>query len=284
MSLNVEQKAKVRKARKKTGRLIAHLILIIITLLTIFPFFYVLLLSILPDSDALELPIKIIPSRIDLSNYARALERNPLLEQIKNSFIFSASTTALTAFSAFCAAYALGKLEIPGSRIILMFFITNLLFSPPMRAVPTFTFMAKLGWIDTWPGMIMPFATTGFAIFFLYQFVITIPKGLIEVARIDGAPEGKILTLIILPLSKTAISTIMLYNFLFRWRAFIWPLIMTKGNVTTLTVGIASLKSEEHLVEWNTIGATAMFLLVPSVVLFLFIRKHIMQGTQMTFK
>lgn len=284
MNEKTGQRAGTAKIKKKLSRAVPHIILIFITLATIFPFFYVALLSILPDSDALKLPIKIIPSKIMLSNYVRALERVPILEQIKNSFIFASSATLLTVLSGFLAAYALAKLNLPGAKYIILFFIATLLFSPPMRAIPMFTLMASFGWIDTWRGMILPFAATGFAIFFLYQFILTIPTELIEAARIDGASEAKILTTIIFPLSKPALSTICIYNFLFRWQAFIWPLIMTKGSVTTLTVGVASLKSEEHLIEWNTIGATSMFLLVPSLMLFLLLRRYIMQATATEFK
>jgi len=282
--LTETQQTRLARSRKNLSRIIAHSILICITIATIFPFFYVALLSILPDSDALQLPIKIIPSKIMLSNYLRAMDRLPILDQITNSFIFASSTTILTVLTAFLAAYALAKINPPGSKYIILFFISTLLFSPPMRAIPTFTLMAKFGWIDTWKGLILPFATTGFAIFFLYQFIITLPTELIEAARIDGASEIKILTRIILPLSKSALGTICVYNFLFRWRAFIWPLIMTKGRITTLTVGLASLKSEEHLVEWNTIGATSMFLLVPSLILYLVLRRYIMQASAIGFK
>jgi ABC-type glycerol-3-phosphate transport system permease component len=114
--------------------------------------------------------------------------------------------------------------------------------------------------------------------------MITIPDEMLEAARIDGASEFQILRTIILPISKTAIFTMALYNFLFRWRGFIWPLVMTKGHVTTLPVGLSALKRSEYLMQWNLIGAATMFSFIPSLLLFLALRRYIMSAIAVEFK
>ena len=217
-------------------------------------------------------------------NYLRVLGKFPLLAQLMNTVIYSSSTTVLVVFTATLAAYSLAKLNLPGRTLLVVFFISSLLLPPDMRAVPMYTLIAQWGWADTWKGMIFPLSCTGFAIFFMYQYMITVPQDLLDAARIDGASEGAILARIVMPLSKTAIGTIGLYNFLFRWRDYVWPLVVTRGKVTTLAVGIGSLQTSEYLILWNLIGAGTMYLFIPSLILFLVLRRYIMRAVAIEFK
>ena len=258
---------------KNMRRTLLQIGLIALAVIMAFPFVYLLKLSLQPDSDVFQVPIRFLPSSLQPGNYVNVLGAFPLLTQFMNSVIYSAGTTVLTILTATLAAYALAKLRLPGARAIILFFVAAMLLPPDIRAIPMYTLMARLGWVDSWAGMIVPLATTGFAVFYIYQYMITLPDELMEAARIDGASEARILWMIAIPLSRTAISTMALLNFLFRWRGFIWPLVMTRGNVTTLSVGLASLKSGQGLMQWNLIGAATMFLFLPSLFLFLGLRR-----------
>ncbi len=269
----------------KTMRQIGyHLLFICLTVIMAFPFFYLLKISVQPDADVMQLPIKFWPSKIVWSNFAQVLRQVPIGRQLLNTVFFATSTSLLTVLTGACAAYALAKLRLPGARWLTMFFISTMLLPPEIRAIPMYTMMADMGWVDTWKGMIWPLATTGFATFFLYQYMITIPDEMMEAARIDGASEWQIFHAIILPIAKTSIFTMGLYNFLFRWRDFIWPLVMSKGNVTTLPVGLSALKRSEFLLQWNVIGAATMFSFLPSLALFLLLRRYIMNAIAVEFK
>ncbi len=273
-----------KKRGRKSRQLLLHVFLMLLAILMAFPFFYLFKLSLQSDMDTQQLPIRFLPSTLCPTNYAVVVEQFPILQQLLNTIIYATGTTVLTIFTAVFASYALAKLELPGGRIITLFFISTMLLPPEMRAVPMFTMMARFGWVDTWQGMILPLAATGFAIFFIYQYMITIPKELLDAARIDGASENAILWRIAMPLSKTALGTMALYNFLFRWRGFIWPLVMTKGSVTTLSVGLSAFKTGEHLTPWNLIGAASMFLFIPSLIMFLALRREIMRAVAVEFK
>ncbi len=272
------------ESRKRTRKIALHAVLVMLTVIMAFPFFYLIKLSLQPDADVMQLPIKFLPSRLDWSTFTRVAEQVSIWAQLLNTLIYAVSTSLLTVVTGACAAYALAKLQLPGARWLIMFFISTLLLPPQIRAVPMYTMMADLGWVDTWKGMILPLASTGFAIFFLYQYMITIPDEMLEAARIDGASEFQILWTIIVPISKTSLFTMGLYNFLFRWRGFICPLIMTKGRVTTLPVGLSALKRGEYLMQWNLIGAATMFSFIPSLILFLALRRYIMSAIAVEFK
>ena len=270
--------------RKLSKNFFIHSILSVLTIIMAFPFFYLLKLSLQPDVDVMQLPIKFIPTELVFANFIGVLKQVPIGEQLSNTLMYSISTSLLTVLTGAFAAYALAKLRLPCARWLTLFFISTMLLPPEVRAIPMYTMMADLGWVDTWKGMILPLSSTGFAIFFLYQFMITIPDEMMEAARIDGASEFQILWFIILPVSSTAIFTMGLYNFLFRWRGFIWPLVMTKGSVTTLPVGLSALKRSEFLLQWNLICAGTMFSFIPSLLIFLALRRYIMSAVAVEFK
>jgi len=269
---------------KSLRKIFMHLLFSCLAFFTFFPFIYLLLLSLQTDVDIAKVPPAFFPSHLLFENYIRVLSRFPLLDQLLNTVIYASTTTLMVVLTASLAAYALAKLNLPGRTLLTIFFVSSLLLPPNIRAIPMYTLIARLGWADTWKGMILPLSCTGFAIFFLYQYMITIPQNLIDAARIDGASEGTILIRIITPLAKTAIGTIGLYNFLFRWRDYIWPLIVTRGKVTTLAVGIGALQTTEYLILWNLVAAGTMFLFIPSLLLFLGLRRYIMNAVAIELK
>lgn len=258
--------------------------MLIVALLMAFPFLYLFKLSLQPGADVMQLPIKFIPSSFHLENLWNVNKIIPVTRFFINTIAYAVVTTVLTITTGTMAAYALAKLDLPGSRLIMLCFISSVLLPPEIRAIPMYTLVSGFGWIDTWKGMIIPMASTGFSIFFLYQYFITIPTEILESARIDGAGELRIMVSIAVPMSMTAIASMGLYNFLFRWRGFIWPLIMTRGNVTTLSVGLSQLKTGEQLTQWNMIAAATMYTFIPALVLFLLLRRYIFQAVSMNLK
>jgi ABC-type glycerol-3-phosphate transport system permease component len=249
-----------------------------------FPFLYLIKLALQPSVDVMQLPIKFIPSSLKLSNLWEVNDLIPVYKFFFNTVVYAISTTILTITTGTLAAYALAKLELPGKRFIIMCFISSVLLPPEIRAIPMFTLVAGFGWIDTWKGMIIPMASTGFSIFFLYQYMITIPAEILESSRIDGAGEARTLWFIVLPMSKAAVVAMGLYNFLFRWRGFIWPLVMTRGRVTTLSVGLSHLKTGEQLIQWNMIASATMYTFLPALIIFLLLKKYILQAIAMNLK
>jgi multiple sugar transport system permease protein len=262
---------------QQLARVGGYFLLGALAVLTALPFVYLFKLSVQPERDILQIPIKIIPSALAWQNYQLVFARLPLARQMWNTFVYASVSAILSVMTGSMAAYALAKLRLRGARWMLGGFLATILFPPATRAIPLYALMAQWGWIDTWQGLILPMASNGVAIFFLYQYLLTLPDELCAVARLDGASEGRIFVLIILPLAQPALAIMLFYLFLLRWNDVIWPLLMTKGHVTTLPVGLAALKDSAGLIPWNIIGAAMMFSFVPSLGLFLRLRRHIMQ-------
>jgi multiple sugar transport system permease protein len=154
----------------------------------------------------------------------------------------------------------------------------GILIPPAVRTIPLYTMVARMGLVDTWGGLSLPLMATGFALFFMHQYMLTIPDTIVEAARIDGCSEPDILLRIVVPLAMPAIITLMLYNFLFRWNGYLWPLVVTRENWTTLPVGVSVFKSSEQLISWNLIAAAAVITLIPVLLLFVTLGGRIIKG------
>lgn len=262
----------------KGRKIFSYSILILFSIMMGFPFFYLVSLSLQSSQEAMRIPPTFLPAIPRFINYPKVLSRAPLLLYLRNSFIFAGLTTLGVLITASLASYALTKLRFPGRSFWTLAFIFTILLPPAVRIVPLYTFIAKLGWVNTWQGLILPLTMTGFTVFFMRQYLIQIPSEPIEAAKIDGASEIKIFLQIIMPLCRPVIGTVALLNFIFRWNGFLWPLVMTHGKNVPLTVGLASFQSSEQFVSWNIVAVAAMFLTIPSLLLFLFMQKYIIRG------
>lgn len=263
---------------KRKRIIVAYAVLILFSVMMGFPLFYLVSLSFQSNQESVSIPPTIIPAALKFANYLTALDRAPLGLYLKNSIIYAGLTTLGVLVTASLAGYALTKLRFPGRNFLTVVFMFTILFPPAVRAVPLYLFVAKLGWTNTWQGLILPLTMTGFTIFFMRQYLVQMPDEPIEAARIDGASEMRIFTQIVIPLSRPALGTIALLNFIFRWNGFLWPLIITRGDRVPLTVGLATFQTSEEMITWNVVGAASMFLVMPSLIFFLLLQKYIIKG------
>ena len=177
------------------------------------------------------------------------------------------------------AAYAFAKYEFKGKKIL--FGLVLIAFMTPLQVtfIPTYYMMSDLKLLRTlWP-QILPFLVDAFGIFLLRQYFMQVPDELIEAARLDNTSEVKIIYKLMLPLSKAAVSTSVLFSFVNHWNDYFWPMVVTSVNeIRPLTVGVASLKDEESVTEWNVIFAGNMFLVVPILIVYIFCSKYIIRA------
>jgi ABC-type glycerol-3-phosphate transport system permease component len=268
----------MRISRKNFQLVTTYVGLLVFFLIAVFPVLYVILLALQTKHEASAIPPTIIPKSPQWINFLHVAERIPIAKYFSNSLIFSITTTLMVIVTSVMAAYATTKLRIPGRRFIVALFMGGILIPPAVRTIPLYTMIARIGWVDTWAGLSLPLMSTGFALFFMHQYLLTIPDTIVEAARIDGCSEPQILLRIITPLSIPGIITLALYNFLFRWNGYLWPLVATRKKWTTLPVGIAVFKTSEQLITWNLIAAAAVITLIPVLLLFLALGGRIIKG------
>ena len=267
---------------KTTERIIgvvSALLKIVIILIFVFPFLWMISISLQSSAEISSFPATFLPATPQFVNYLTAWTRAPFLTYLKNSVLIVGSIIAANVIIMIPAAYAFAKYEFKGKKIL--FGLVLIAFMTPLQVtfIPTYYMMSDLKLLRTlWP-QILPFLVDAFGIFLLRQYFMQVPDELIEAARLDNTSEVKIIYKLMLPLSKAAVYTSVLFSFVNHWNDYFWPMVVTSVNeIRPLTVGVASLKDEESVTEWNVIFAGNMFLVVPILIVYIFCSKYIIRA------
>jgi len=262
-----------------------YIILILFAIGTVFPLFFVLSLSLQSFQEASHFPPIIWPLSPKFSNYSTLFERIPLFPRyLINTSIFAGCIVIGHLFLSSLTGYIFAKFNFPFKRVIITFILLSLLFPGNLRVIPLYCLMVKLGLVNTYAGLIVPYLVGPFTIFIMYRYISSIPTEIIEAARIDGASELYIFLSLILPLAKPALTVVALFQFTFRWNMYLWPLVMTRGEMRTLPVVIAQFKGTESFVRWNLIATACIFFLIPTFLIFIFLQRYITRGTSGAIK
>jgi multiple sugar transport system permease protein len=145
--------------------------------------------------------------------------------------------------------------------------------------IPTFLILKHLGWLDTYAGLTVPGFAGAFGIFFLRQYMITIPNDYLDAARCDGASEMLIWRRVIVPLAKPAIATLAIFTFLGAWNDFLGPLIVVKSDsMRTLPLAISALSAGHYVMSWPLLMAGAAFVVIPVLIVYLLAQRYIVEG------
>ncbi|MBU0491160.1 MAG: carbohydrate ABC transporter permease [Chloroflexi bacterium] len=218
----------------------------------------------------------------DLSNYTEAIAKFPFMTYLNNSLIVTITATALTLLINSMAAFALSKYQFRGRDITFMVIISTLMVPVSVILIPAFLVLAKVGWVNSLWGLIVPGAATPTGVFLLRQYMLTIPDELLDSARIDGASEWRIYWQIILPLAAPALAVLAIFSVMWRWNDFLWPLIVvSRSELFTLQVGLNSFQGELN-VQWNYILAMTVLTLLPITLVFALLERYISTGIATT--
>ncbi len=237
--------------------------------------------SLKPASEVTTYPPAWLPHEFRFSNYADAWSVAPFGKFYVNSVVVAGTTTVLQVTFALLMGYAFAIIRFPAKTALLLAVLSTMMIPDEMKLVPNFILLSKLGWIDTYAGLIVPAIAHAFPVFVLYQQFRQLPHSLIEAAQADGAGHWRILWQIAVPMSRPVLTAVALVSLLGQWNAYLWPLIVTnKTSMRTLPLGIAYLRkqAEEGSVQWNLLMAAAVFVVIPIVFLYTFAQKQFVEG------
>lgn len=221
---------------------------------------------------------KIREFRMAWENYTDPLERFNFVSFLNNSIIVTVVATLITLLINSMAAYGLSIYEFRGRNAIMLFVIGTLMIPITVILVPVYLVVTELGMVNSLWAVILPGAATPTGVFLLRQYMLTIPRDLIEAARMDNATEWAIYSKIVLPLAMPAIAVLAIFSIMWRWNEFLWPLIvLNQSEVYTLQVGLNAFQGELD-VQWHYILAMTVVTLIPVVVVFTFLQKFITTG------
>ena len=257
---------------------VLYLILIIAAVMILYPVWSAINIAMLDDSEVATYPPRIFPSHFNLENFQRALEQAPLGRYLVNSVIQSGLVMLGQLFTACLAAYAFAFIDFKGKNIFFLIFLSTLMIPWEATIIPNYLTIRSLGWTDTYQGLAIPFIATGFGTFLLRQFFLKIPHDLYDAAVIDGCSHFRFLTTIVLPLARPALGTLAVYSFLQTYNQYLWPLLITNNvDMRTVQIGIALLQDQERM-QFNTVMAGVVVILVPTILLFIFSNRQLIRG------
>jgi ABC-type glycerol-3-phosphate transport system permease component len=218
------------------------------------------------------------PRRWSLENFDDLLSKTLYLRWMLNSLVVALASTALGLLFCSLGGYAFAKFDFPGKTVMFWIVIASVSIPAFTTVIPLFGWLARLGLLDTYIVLILPFAANAFGIFLMRQYAVAIPTELLDAGRIDGAGEFRLYWSVVLPLLRPALGTVGVLIFIASWNSYIWPLVMMRTDeMLTLPVGVATLKGDQ-LPEYGMLMAASVLSSVPIIIAFLIMQRQFIAG------
>lgn len=263
-----------------------HSVAIALAFLFLMPFAFVALTALMSRRQALS--THYWPHPFVWSNFLHVSDLIPILHDGWNTTVYAVLSSLGVVLSSVPVAYALARMRWRGRQIVFLLVLATLMLPDQVTSVPLYVIFVRFHWIGSLKPLIVPnFLGDAFSIFLLRQFFLTIPEELADAARVDGAGEFSILTRVIVPLAKPAIAAVALFQFLYAWNDFFYPLLYAGNNpkTVTLAVGLSQLLGNVNVhygVLWNVLMAGSVLFMAPVIVIFFFAQRVFIEGVTLT--
>lgn len=268
----------IKQINQGVLRAFCYLVLIVGAAVMLLPLVWMVATSFKTFAEALAIPPIWLPERLNWENYPTAWAMAPFGRFFLNSVFVALATALGGVIICALAAYAFAQMSFFGKNIIFAVALGTMMIPGIMMLVPNFITMTRLGWIDTYQALIVPWLVSVFIIFMLRQFFMSMPRELWDSAQIDGCSRLRFLWQIIVPLSKPALFTAFLLNFVASWNSFLWVLLMTnRTEMRTLPLGLA-LFAHEAGIRYELQMAMATVAIVPILLVFLSLQRYFVQA------
>jgi len=267
-----------RRQHSRSGLVVSQGLLTVVLLVFLFPIIWMLLSAIKPLADVFTVPPKIFGSSIQLGNFKSAWDYLPFGRFILNTLLVAVLGTTITLVASGLSAYAFARLHFRGRDKLFLFYLSTLIVPQEVIVIPMFLFMQKLGWVNSFQALILPWAFTAFGTFLLRQFFLTIPLELEEAAKIDGAGHLRTLWSVIVPIAAPAFAVLAVFTFITYWNSFLWPLIIINDTShVTVPLGLQLFLGQNGQ-RWDLLMAAAAISMAPTVLLVLALQKYLVRG------
>jgi multiple sugar transport system permease protein len=283
------------------SRKFAWAVLILFVVITIVPFYWMVRTAVTPAADLYTDSGSLLPDHPTMINFWRILglvdqqsardaggsgAQIDFLRYTLNSGIYSLLIATVQTFCCAMAGYAFARLRFPGRDLVFAILIAALMVPPIFTLLPNFTLVKNLGLIDSFAGMVAPsLLMTPFAVFFLRQFFLSVPREVEEAATIDGAGRWGIFWRVVMPMSRGPLITIALTTSVWAWKDYLWPLLVGRGEQTrvlTVALGVFLQQSPNTQPDWTGLMAASTLSVLPVGILLIFLGKRLVQSLNFT--
>ena len=262
-----------------------HFVLIAVSLLSIFPFIWLISTSLKgPDENIFAYPPTIIPTDFTWANYTGVWDKVDFIGYFVNSMIVAGGTVLLNLILSAMAGYPLARMEFKGKKIAFFSILATIMIPFQAIMLPVYLITLKLHLVDSvnnfagYVGLIMPFAVSAFGIFLMRQAFLGIPREMEEAAIVDGCTVWQLFTKILIPMVKPSLAVLAIFTFIGSWGEFLWPsIVLTKEAMYTLPVGVNNLQGMFSS-NWRFIAAGSILSTIPILIFFLSMQRYFISG------
>lgn len=265
----------------RVGRVVAHIILIVASAAVLFPIYWMVVSSVQTNESIFSTTLHLLPMQWHWQNFIHAWNAQPFAIFFINSIASNALIVVAQVITSSLTAYALVFLPLRGKKILFFSILMAMMIPMQTTFIPVYLILSKVHLINTYGALVLPFVGSAFGIFLLRQGFLSIPKEMINAARIDGSGEWRILRSIVLPNVKPSLITLVLLNFVFHYNNLFWPLVSTNTtNMRVIPVALSYFLTQEpgQNLQWNLMMAADLFAVIPVILIFLFGQRYIVRG------
>ena len=275
----------MRPQRRRGGLLsktLQYLLLILGAAVMVIPFVWMVTTSLKAPGAVLTVPPELFPRQPTLESYRRVIETVPLPSMFVNSLIVTTVSVIGQLTTSALAAYAFARMEWRGRDAVFVIYLATLMVPFQVTITPLFILMQRLGWVDTYPGLIAPTIVSAFGTFLLRQAMLSVPREYEEAAFLDGGNHWTAFRHVVLPMIGPALATLTVFALMSTWNSFLWPLFVTRDErLMTLPVGLAMLHGR-FTTEWSMVMAGAVISVAPIILAYLVAQRAFIRGVALS--
>ncbi|MBP2058057.1 multiple sugar transport system permease protein [Lactobacillus colini] len=267
-----------QKSKFRWGMIFVYLFIAIFAIVTVFPFIYMILGGLMSYQETTTIPPTIIPKNWNWSNYQKVFQQAPFARYFLNTFITASVTTVVTLFTSVLGAFAMTSLKFKGKGFVQLVFLSLLMVPGEAIIFTNYNTIAQLGLLNTYLGLVLPFLTSIFYMYYLQSYFTAISPTIYKASKIDGASDWEYVWKILVPMSKGGLVTVALLSFISGWNSFLWPLLVTnEDSMRLLNNGLSSFANDAGAQTQLQLAAATLTVLPVLIIYFIF-RKQIING------
>ncbi|WHY78297.1 carbohydrate ABC transporter permease [Neobacillus sp. WH10] len=265
-------------SKKNPAKIVIYIMIIAGAVLSIGPFYWMIVGSTLPSGDIFHIPPKLIPGDYLAKNFQSLKESLGIGKIFWNSLFIALVYTGVSTLISAMAGYAFAKYKFKGKNLFFFIILCSLMIPYQVTLIPLFEMMVSFNWLNTYQAIILPSLASPFAIYLMRQNMQAVPNSIIEASRVDGAGEIRIFFTIILPVVRPALAAVSIFLFMSQWNSLIWPLItMNSKEMFTLPVALSSLIGMARI-DYGQLMLGTTLSTIPIMIFFLLLQKHFISG------
>ena len=270
------------KSNKRLSTTLTYVVLILGSILMIFPFVWMLLTSFKTQAESMAIPPQILPSQWNFDNFVTALASLPFFNLYVNTALLIVFRVLCAVIFSSMAGYAFAKLQFPCKNLLIGIVLVQMMLPSQIFITPQYLMLARMGLTNTIFALVFPGLVSAFGTFFLRQTYLGIPNEIAEAAYLDGCTKWQTFSKVMFPLTGSSCAALAIFTAVFAYSDLMWPLICnTDLNMMTLSAGLSTLNGQ-YTTNFPVLMAGSLLAMIPMVILYLLFQKQFIQGIAMT--